>query len=105
MANNSNMSLADELNQIGDYGYIKFSDLNVGQKHKVYALKVHDSNFNNIPRKCVRVDIDNGYLILPERYDRMVHTLESAKVENLYISYHGCTKTGRLDIRFSHERA
>lgn len=96
------MSLAEELNKFGEYGYIKLSDLPEGQKYKVHALKSYDSTFNGINRKVLRVDIDNGYLLLPERYDQKVHTLESTKVENLFITYNGRTKTNRLDIRFSH---
>lgn len=74
------MSLADELNQIGDYGYIKFTDLVVGQKYKVLALKSYDSTLNGVNRKCLRVEIDGGYLLMPERYDQKVETIHTANV-------------------------
>lgn len=94
------MSLAQELNEIGEYGYIKFADLIIGQKYKVYALKSYESNMNNLNRNCLRVDIDKGYLILPERFDEKVKTINSTKVENLYIAFYGRGKGNRLDIRF-----
>lgn len=98
------MSLAEELNQIGEYGYIKFDDLNVGQKYKVCALKSFNSNFNGIARKSLRVDIDVGYLVLPERYDKKVPTIGTINVENLFITYNGRTKENRLNINFSEEK-
>lgn len=97
------MSLAFELNELGKYGYIKIDELVPGQKYKVHDLKVHECTFNGINRKSVRVDIDDGYLILPERYDQKVKTLHTANVKNLYISQHGRQKGNRFDIHFSEE--
>lgn len=94
------MSLADELNRIGNYGYIQFSDLVIGQKYKVRALKCYDSALNGRDRTCLRVDIDAGYLILPERYDEKVKTISTANVDNLYIAYYGRKKGNYLDIHF-----
>jgi hypothetical protein len=99
------MSLADELNKIAKFGYIKFDELNVGQKYKVYALKSYDSNLSGKPRKGVRVDIDTGYLLLPECFDQKVPTLGTANIENLYIVYNGRTKENRLEIHFSEEKS
>lgn len=98
------MSLAEELNEIGNYGYIKFSDLIPGQKYKVHALKTFNSSLNNTTRICLRVDIDNGYLIMPERYDPIVKTIVSSNVDNLYIACNGRQKGNRLDIVFSEEK-
>lgn len=98
------MSLAEELNQIGGYGYIRFTDLVVGQKYKVYALKSFDSTLNGGVRKCLRVDIDNGYLLMPERYDQKVHTIHTSNVKNLYIAFNGYQSGKRLDIQFSEEK-
>lgn len=95
------MSLAQELNEIGEYGYIKFADLIPGEKYKVHALKSFDSTLNNTARKCLRVDIDNGYLIMPERYDPIVKTIATLNVDNLFITYNGRQKGNRLDIVFS----
>lgn len=99
------MSLADELNKIGDYGYIKLTDLVIGQKYKVLALKAYESTLNNLNRKCLRVDIDDGYLLMPERYDKKVATIDSANVENLYVMYNGRQKGNRFDIHFVEEKA
>lgn len=98
------MSLAGELNQIGDYGYIKFTDLVVGQKYKVHALKAYDSTISGVARKCLRVDIDSGFLLMPERYDQKVETIHKSNVENLYITYNGRQKGNRLDIQFTEEK-
>lgn len=98
------MSLAAELNKIGGYGYIRFTDLVVGQKYKVFALKSFDSTLTGVARKCLRVDIENGYLILPERYDQKAHTIHSSNVENLYITFNGYQNGKRLDIYFSEEK-
>lgn len=76
------MSVAQELNEIGEFGYIKFTDLVIGQKYKVEALKVYESTMNNINRKCLRVDIENGYLILPERYDKKVNSVDSTNSDH-----------------------
>lgn len=97
------MSLAQELNQIGEYGYIKFTDLIIGKKYKVISLSVYDSSLNNVNRKCLKVNIDGGYLILPERYDQKVNTINSSNVENLYIAYYGRQKGNRAEIRFSEQ--
>lgn len=102
------MSLAQEFNELGEYGYIKFTDLVETQKYKVLELKRFTSTLNNTQRNCVRLEIDDGYLILPERYDRKASTIEkdNAKLEHfdLYISFHGRQKGNRFDIRFTEEK-
>lgn len=98
------MSLAQELNELGEYGYIRISDLPVGKKFKVIELKPYNSQLNGLNRICVRVDLEKGFLILPERYDKKVDTLSSANVENLYVAYNG-KKANRADIVFSEQKA
>lgn len=96
------MSLAQELNELGDFGYLKLSDLVVGQKYKVKALKSYNSWLNGENRLCLRIDIDNGYLLMPERYDEKVKTIGTANIDRLYIAYNG-KKGNRMDIVFSEE--
>lgn len=98
------MPLVEKLNQAGEYGYIKFTDLVIGEKYKVEAFKIYESMMNNISRKCLRVNIKNGFLILPERYDDLVKTILSEDIENLFISYHGRKEGNRMDVRFSEEK-
>lgn len=103
------MSLAQEFNDLNQYGgYIKFTDLILEQKYKVNEFKILTSTLNGVTRKCVRVEIDDGYLILPERFDRKVNTIEqdnaNLAIASLYISFHGRQKGNRLDIRFTDEK-
>lgn len=97
------MSLVQELNEIDEYGYIKFTDLEIGKKYKVLALSVYNSTLSSTPRKCLRVDIEKGYLIMPERYDKKVPTIASTNIENLYITFNGRQQGNRFEIRFSEE--
>lgn len=98
------MSLAQELNELGEFRYIKLTDLTIGQKYKVHALKPYNSLLGSTGRVALRVDIDNGYLVMPERYDAKVDTIHESNVENLYVIYNG--KIGnRTEIKFTEEKA
>lgn len=99
------MSLVRELNNKNnnDYGYgnIKFNDLVIGQKYKVYALTVYDSTTNNKNRRCLRIDFENGYFTLHERDGRKLPNVDSSNVKNLYVTCLDRYQGNCLSIRFS----
>lgn len=97
------MATANKLNIISKciYGYLNFDSLDQGKPYKVLALNVFKSNAFNRERDCVRVNIENGYLLLPERFDGLVSELQSLKIEKLYIIYYGREGKGnKLKIEF-----
>lgn len=94
-------SIVEELNEIAQYGYVSFDDLVLNQKYKVFSFGTYESTFNGNKRVAVRVEIDNGFLILPERFDAKVSQLQNQNVQSLYIIYKGRGKGNRLNVQFS----
>lgn len=99
-----NMATAKRLNKIADTvgsGYIPFDSLEIDKLYKVNSFNIFKSTAFNKERDCVRVNIDDGYLILPERFDCLADDLGKLKVEKLYIVYEGREEKGnRLKISF-----
>lgn len=106
---NINNSLADELNELNNsYSrYIRFTDLEIGKKYKVHKFSTFESLFKRTQgdsnRIGVRVDIANGYLLLPERFDEKFEELQSKNIENLYIVFNGIKKK-YCDIQFHEQK-
>lgn len=98
------MSTAQQLNEVADYGYIQFDDLEINKKYKVLKLATFQSALNNTKRICMRVEIDGGYLILPERFDTKVDSIDSFNIENLHIVYEGRGKGKRVLVHFHEEK-
>lgn len=94
------MSDLDKLNKIANAvsGYIAFNNLEKNVQHKVLAFGIFESDRGN----RVRVFIEGGYLILPERFDSLLvdDAYEKLNVENLYIIYSG-RKGNRLLLNFA----
>lgn len=98
------MSSVDELNQIATScrGYINFNSLEIGKPNKILGFGIFKSDSYGKERNCVRVDIDDGYLVLPERFDNAAQKIIKTNVNNLYIIYKG--RVGkRLSIEFKEE--
>lgn len=93
-------SIIDELNEVAEYGYISFDDLELNFKYKIHSFGTYESSFSGKIRIAVRVEIDNGFLILPERFDSKVSDLQNLNVEKLYIIYKGRGKGKRINIQF-----
>lgn len=94
------MSLLKELNKIATSGYQNFDSLEIDKPYKVLGFEVFKSEAFNKVRECVRVNIENGFLILPERFDVIAHKMKKMKTDNLFIIYHGREKGNRLNIEF-----
>lgn len=97
------MSAASFLKQIGTAtsGYMNFDSLEQGTPYKVLSFSAYKSKAFEKERNCVRVHIDDGYLILPERYDGCYNRLKTLNIDNLYIVYKGRKGKGnRLEIDF-----
>ena len=90
-----------ELNAISESGYVSFDDLEVGKPYKVLKFGIYKSDKYKKAQKNVRVDIDIGYLILPERFNVLIDNLDGMLADNLHIIFQGRDKDGkRLKIQF-----
>lgn len=95
------MASVSELNKIASSGYQNFDMLEVGKPYKVLAFEIYKSEVFNKVRDCVRVNIENGFLILPERFDAAAHKMKKMKTDRLYIIYNGREGKGnRIKIQF-----
>lgn len=101
------MSVAKQLNKIASsssYGYINFDTLELGKPYKVLGFGIYKSEAFNKERDCVCVKIEEGFLILPERFDKDAHKIKKMNTENLYIIYEGREGKGnRLKIEFEEQ--
>lgn len=97
------MSAASFLNEFGNAGttsgYKNFDTLEQGKQYKISSFSAHKSNAFDKERTHVRAHIEDGYLILPERYDDCYKKLKSLNTNNLCIIYNG-RKGKRIDIEF-----
>lgn len=94
-----------ELNKVSSSGYQNFDSLELGKPYKVFGFDIYKSESFNKTRDCVRVNLENGFLILPERFDAMAHKMKKMKTDNLYIIYHGREGKGnKLKIEFSEQK-
>lgn len=89
------MASIAELNEIATSGYKNFDSLEVGKPYKVFGFEIYKSDLYGKVRECVLVNIDNGYLILPERFDAAAHKMKKMKTDNLYIIYNGREGKGK----------
>lgn len=96
------MATAAELNDVATSEYIKFDTLEKGKKYKVLELDTFKSTNFGKERLCLKVLIEDGYLIMPQRYDKKVPLLKELDTENLYIIFKGRGKgeKGILDVEF-----
>lgn len=89
------MASIAELNEIASSGYKNFDSLEVGKPYKVIEFDTYKSDSYNKIRECVLVNIDNGYLILPERFDGAAQRMKKMNTDNLYIIYNGREGKGK----------
>lgn len=104
------MSAASFLNEIGKAkaksGYQNFDSLEQGKPYKINSFSAHKSNAFDKERIHVRAHIEEGYLILPERYDDCYKQLKTLNTDNLYIIYNGRSGKGnRIEIEFEERDA
>ena len=90
------MATAKKLNKIAagsnQGSYINFDSLTVGKLYKVLRFGEFKSEMFNKERNCVRVDIEEGSLILPERFDKALSRILKMSTKNLYIVFKGRDK-------------
>lgn len=92
------------LNAISESKYVNFDQLNVGSPYKILGFNTYKTSAYKKDRVAVRVDIEEGFLILPERFDAALNDILSMSTENLYIIYSGRQGKGnRLKIEFKQE--
>lgn len=80
-------------------GYIRFDDLEKDKPYKVMGFNLFEGKtYGN--RVCVM--IDGGYLILPDRFNKLLEKEKFSQInyEKLYIKYHGREKGNRLNLSF-----
>lgn len=96
------MAAANFLNNISKAksGYKNFDSLEQGIAYKIHSFSTLESTAYDKQRTCVRVNIEDGYLILPERFDACYNKLKTMDVTNLYIIYNGRNQNNRLEIDF-----
>lgn len=98
------MASVSELNEIATSGFQNFDSLEIGKAYKVLGFEIYKSDSFNKPRDCVRVNIENGFLILPERFDAAAHKMKKINTDNLYIIFQGRDgKSKRLKIEFKEQ--
>lgn len=101
------MASVDELNQIASVvtstGYISFDELPKEEEIKILKFGLYKSNFFGKDRDCVRAFVEEGFLILPERFDQSLNKMLNMNTNNLYLIYHGRSGKGpnkRINISF-----
>lgn len=100
------MSTASFLNKIGKAststsGYMNFDSLEQGTPYKVSSFATFESKAFDKERTCVCVNLKDGYVILPERYDSCYKRLKTMNLDKLFIIYRGRKgKNKRLEIDF-----
>lgn len=95
------MSLVEELNTISEYGYISFDALDIGKPYKILNFSVFESDKYKKGAQNIRVDLDAGYIILPERFNVLMPKLDQMLKENLHMIFLGRGAEGkRLQIKF-----
>lgn len=98
------MASVNELNKIAVSGYRNFDSLEIGKPIKIHGFEIFKSEAYNKVRDCVRVNIENGFLILPERFDAVAHKMKKMQTNNLYIIYNGREGKGnKLKIEFKEQ--
>lgn len=82
-------------------GYISFDTLEVGKPYKILGFDSYESAKYKKDRVAVRVNIEGGYLILPEHFDQDLNAMKEMDTSKLFIIFNGRDGTGnRLKIKF-----
>lgn len=80
--------------------YIPFDNLEVGVPYKIHRFGTYNDDRYSTKKKKHQVRltafIENGYLILPERFDSMVAEVESIDAEKMYIIFNGRNENNRF---------
>lgn len=85
-------SALDKLNACANSetpGYVKFDDLELDEPYKIQKFGVYKSTNFDKEKTHLTVYIDQGYLILPDRFNTLVAEAEKLNCENLYIVFKG----------------
>lgn len=105
--NQSIFSTLDKLNACANSetpGYIKFDTLELDKPYKIQKFGVFKSTNYDKEKTHLTVYIEQGYLILPERFNTLVDGTEELNCEKLYIVFKGRENKGgdiqRLMIEF-----
>lgn len=105
------MASLTELNQLAEktYGYIKFKDLVQEKPYKVlkFDVFVRSNNFSSSAANTksgnrVCAHLDEGYVVLPQRFDGLLEDdrFEKIDIKNLYVVYHGHGDGNRVNVTF-----
>lgn len=85
--------------------YIPFDSLVVGVPYKIHRFGTYSDDRYSTKKKKHQVRlaafIDDGYLILPERFDSLIAEVENIDAEKMYIIFNGRGETNKfLNIEF-----
>lgn len=94
------MTSVEDLNKIVSSGYKNVDSL---EPYKIFGFEIYKSEAYNKIHECVRVNIENGFLILPERFDSALHKMKKMNTDNLYIIFQG-RNGNRLNIEFEEKK-
>lgn len=106
MSDNGELSFIDKLNKCSKSGYINFDKLEVGAPYKIikFGTMVPEKH-NDKNETHLIVIIEDGYLILPTRFNSMLEEygdVSEINTKNMYIIYNGrdSATNNKLDITF-----
>lgn len=94
------MSTAEALNNVVSVDYIKFDELIPGKKYKIHDFQTFHSTKFGKDRLCITLVLDDGYVILPERYDKLAAHLRHFNPANLYLIFNGRKNGKKLQLEF-----
>lgn len=100
--NQFQFSTLDKLNACANSetpGYVKFDALEINQPYKIHKFGTFESANFDKKQTHLTAYIDQGYLILPERFNTLVNGAEELNCEKLHIVVKGREKK-RLNIEF-----
>lgn len=85
--------------------YIPFDNLEVGVPYKIHRFGTYSDDRYSAKKKKNQVRlaafIDDGYLILPERFDHLVADVENLNAEKMHIIFNGRGENNKfLNIEF-----
>lgn len=94
------MSTAEAFNSVISVDYINFDELIPGQKYKIHDFQTFHSTKFGKDRLCITLTLDDGYVILPERYDKLATHLRRFNPANLYLIFNGRKNGKKLQLEF-----
>lgn len=88
-----------QLNKLAKNGYIQFDSLEVGVPYKIIKFGKLTTDKYKQGHTHLIAFIEDGYLILPERFDGMTDSIDEINIEKIHIIFNG-RENKRLNIEF-----